>query len=31
MLNIITSFYIPRNDLARENELKKTLNNNLLN
>ena len=31
MLNIITSFYVPRNDLARENELKKTLNNNLLN
>jgi hypothetical protein len=31
MLNIITSFYIPLNDIARENELKKTLNNNLYN
>jgi len=31
MLNIITSFYIPKNDLARENELKKTLNNNAIN
>lgn len=31
MLNIITSFYIPANDLVRENELKIALNNNLSN
>jgi hypothetical protein len=31
MLNIITSFYIPTNDLDRENELKKTLNKNATN
>jgi len=31
MLNIITSFYIPKNDLARENELKRTLNRNAAN
>jgi hypothetical protein len=31
MLNIITSFYIPKKDAARELELKKTLHNNLNN